>query len=87
MKSLTKVKLHPTSSSTIFFDVGCICPGLKDTLTKSLQSYVVYQFACAGCEACYIGETKHYLNTRIEEHLGKDEKSHIYSHLQENLQR
>ena len=55
----------------------------KDTLPKSLQCYVVYQFICAGCKTCYIGETKCYLNTRIEEHLGKDKKSHIYSHLQE----
>ena len=26
------------------------------------------------------------MNTRIEEHFGKDKKSHIYSHLQENPQ-
>ena len=50
----------------------------KDTLLRSLQSYAVYQFTCAGCKACYIGETKHHLNTRIEEHLGKDKKSHIF---------
>ena len=59
----------------------------KDTLPKSLQSYIVYQFTCAGCKACYIGETKRHLNTRIEEHLGKDKKFHIYLHLQENSQR
>ena len=58
----------------------------KDALPKSLQPYVVYPFTCAGCKACYIGETKRHLNTRIEEHLGKDKKSHIYSHLQENPQ-
>ena len=58
----------------------------KDTLSKSLQSYVFYQFSCAGCKACYIGETKRHLNTRIAEHLGKDKKSQIYSHLQENPQ-
>ena len=58
----------------------------KDNLSKSPQSYVIYQFTCAGCKACYIGETKRHLNTRIEEHLGKDKKSHIYSHLQENSQ-
>ena len=58
----------------------------KDTLPKSLQSYVVYQFTCAGCKACYTGKTKRHLNARIEEHLGKDEISHIYSHLQENSQ-
>ena len=53
--------------------------GCKDTLRQSLQSYVVYQFTCAGCKACYNGETKRHLNTRIEEHFGKDKKSHIYS--------
>ena len=58
----------------------------KDTLPKSLQSYVFYQFSCAGCTACYVGETKRNLNNRIEEHLGKDKKSHIYSHLQENIE-
>ena len=58
----------------------------KDTLPKSLQSYVVYQFTCAGCKAYYIGETKRHLNTRTEEYLGKDKKPHIYSHLQENPQ-
>ena len=58
----------------------------KDTLPKSLQSYVVYQFTCAGCKACCIGGTKRTLNTRIEKYLGKDKKSHIYSHLQENSQ-
>ena len=26
------------------------------------------------------------MNTRIEEHLGKNKKSHIYSHFQENPQ-
>ena len=56
------------------------------SLPKSLQSYVVYQFTCAGCKACYIGETERHLNTRTDEHLGKDKKSHIYSHLQENPQ-
>ena len=58
----------------------------KDTLPKSLQSYVIYQFTCAGCKACYTGETKRHLSTRIDEHLGKDKKSHIHSHLQENPQ-
>ena len=35
---------------------------------------------------CYIGETKRHLNTKIEEYLGKDKQSHIYSNLQENSQ-
>ena len=58
----------------------------KDTLPKPFQSYGVYQFTCAGCKACYIGEANDHLNTSIEEHLRKDKKSHIYSHPQENRQ-
>ena len=72
----TKIAFSPPKLSSFF---SC-----KDTLPKCLQSYVVYQFTCAECKACYVGETKRHLNTRIEEHLGKDKKSHIYSHLQEN---
>ena len=56
----------------------------KDSIPKFLQSYVVYQFTCAGCNACYIGETRSHLKTRIEEHLGKDKNSQIFKHLQEN---
>ena len=44
----------------------------KDSIPKFLQSYVVYQFTGAGCNACYIGETRSPLETRIEEDLGKD---------------
>ena len=58
----------------------------KDSLAKSLQSYVVYQFTCAGCKVCYVGESKRHLNIRIEKHLRKDKKYHIYSHLQQNPQ-
>ena len=56
----------------------------KDSIPKFLQSYVVYQFTCAGCNACYIGETSSHLKTRIEEDLGKDKNLQILKHLQEN---
>ena len=29
----------------------------KDAIPKSSRSRVVYKFACAGCNACYVGET------------------------------
>ena len=29
----------------------------KDKVPKNLNSYVVYEFKCAGCNSCYIGET------------------------------
>ena len=42
------------------------------------------KFLCAGCQSCYISETKRHLPTRISEHLVTDKKSHIFKHLLEN---
>lgn len=65
------------------FKVGDIF-SVKDTIPNTLKSYVVYKFSCAGCNSCYIGETKRHLTTRIKEHLGTDKNSHIYQHLNKN---
>ena len=48
------------------------------TIPKFLQSYVIYQFSFIGYKAYCIIKAKLHLNTRIEEHLGKDKKSNIY---------
>ena len=56
----------------------------KDSIPKFHESYIVYQFTCAGCKVCYISETKHHLKTKFEEHLGKDRNSQILKHVQEN---
>lgn len=61
------------------------CIQIFNIQSKSHQSYAIYQFTCAGCKTCCIGETKRHFN-RTEEHLGKYEKSDIYSRLQENVQ-
>ena len=57
---------------------------VKDPIPKFLKSFVVYKFACPGCNACYIGETTRHLPTRIKEHLETDKKSHIFAHLVNN---
>ena len=31
--------------------------GVKDPVPEGLRSRVVYKFICAGCNACYVGET------------------------------
>ena len=31
--------------------------GVKDPVPDGLRSRVVYKFVCAGCNACYVGET------------------------------
>ena len=46
-----------------------------------MKSLLVYKFTCATCSSCYIGETCRHFKTRIEEHIKKDNKSHIFKHL------
>ena len=57
----------------------------KDCLPSGLKSFVVYKLVCAGCQSCYIGETKRHLPTRVNEHLVIDKKSPIFRHSLENL--
>ena len=55
--------------------------GVKDSIPTDLRSRVIYKFSCAGCSACYVGETNRHLATRIREHLSSDKHSHIFKHL------
>ena len=50
----------------------------KDSYPSVLSSKVVYKFVYASCNASYVGQTHRHLTTRIDEHFGKDKKSHIY---------
>ena len=49
----------------------------KDPIPDDLKSFLVYKFTCASCSSSYIGETCRHFKTRIEEHVKKDNKSHI----------
>ena len=51
----------------------------KDFYPSVPSSKVFYKFVCTRCNASYIGQTHRHLTTRIDEHLGKDKKSHIYN--------
>ena len=53
----------------------------KDPIPNDMKSFLVYRFTCASCHSSYIGETCGHFKTRIEEHIKKDNKSHIYKHL------
>ena len=57
---------------------------VKDAVPHSLRSLVVYKFSCAGCGACYVGETARHFSTRVREHLFSDRNSHIYRHLKDS---
>ena len=56
--------------------------GVKDPIPGGLRLRVVYKFACAGCNACYVGETARHFSTRVREHLVSDRASHVFKHLQ-----
>ena len=47
-----------------------------------MKSFLVYKFTWASCSSSYIGKTCSNLKTRIEDHIKKDNKSHIFKHLQ-----
>ena len=53
----------------------------KGPIPNDLESFLVYKFTCASCSSSYIGETCSYFQTRIEEHIIQDNKSHIFEHL------
>ena len=53
----------------------------KDPIPDDLKYFLVYKFTSASCSSSYIGETCHHFKTRIEEHIRKENKSHIFKHL------
>ena len=55
---------------------------VKDPIPGGLRSRVVYKFTCAGCNACYVGETTRHFSTCVCEHWAVDKASHILKHLQ-----
>ena len=55
--------------------------GVKDPILRGLRTCVVYKFLCASCYACYVGETRRHLSTRVREHLISNGTSHIFRYL------
>ena len=53
----------------------------KDPISDDLKSFLVYKFTFSTFSSSYIGETCRHFKTRIEEHIKKDNKSHIFKHL------
>ena len=52
----------------------------KDKLSPNVSSSLVYKFQCEQCDACYIGETRRHLQTRITEHMKGNPPSEISKH-------
>ena len=71
----TKIKTHRCLFNPLFYF------SVKDATPYFLKYFLVYKFICARGKSCYIGETCHHFITRIEEHIKKDKKSHVFQHL------
>ena len=46
-----------------------------------MKSFLGCKFTCASCSSSYIAKTYRHFKTRIDEHMKKDNKSHIFKHL------
>ena len=53
----------------------------NDPILDDLKYFLTDKITCAGCSSSYIGETCCHFKTRIEEHIKKNNKSHIFKHL------
>lgn len=53
---------------TIPKTLNCIIKRGKDKLDLLKQTELVYKIDCVNCNACYIGQTKRHLMTRVKEH-------------------
>ena len=54
----------------------------KGPIPDDLKSFLVNKSTCASCSSSYIGKTCRHFKSRIEKHIKKDNKSHIFKHLQ-----
>ena len=50
----------------------------KDTTSYFLKSFLAYKFTCARCKSYYISETCRHFITRIDGHIKKDKKFHVF---------
>ena len=52
--------------------------GVKGPIAREPRVGVVYKVLCAGCNACYVGETTRHFSTRVREHMISDRTAHIF---------
>ncbi|EZA61281.1 hypothetical protein X777_11988 [Ooceraea biroi] len=61
--------------------LDCIIKSGKDALPDSNKTGVVYRLKCKDCDACYVGQTKRHLATRVKEHRSDISKREVSIHL------
>ena len=58
--------------------------GVKDPVPDGLRSRVVYKFVCAGCNACYVGETSAGIFPHVLESTKSVTGPLIFRHLKDS---
>ena len=56
----------------------------KIKIPEYRRSYIHYESICAGCNAIYVGETQCHIKARINEHLDRNKRSHVFQDLAGN---
>ena len=73
-------EMHHLKNVVVFFQ-SFLSFVLSRKICDDLKSFLVYKFTCGSCSSSYIGQTCFHFKSRIEEHIKKDYKSHIFKHL------
>ena len=81
MQKRTKEKQTNTERSKGNRSYRFLMNRTQNSISNELKSCLVSKFACASCSCSYIGETCRHFKARVEEHIKKDNKSHIFKHL------
>ena len=50
--------------------IKTVLPSLKPQIPRMLQSNVVYEIKCTGCNSSYVGQMTRHLQKRFKEHTG-----------------
>ena len=53
---------------------------IKDKVKKEHEHNLVYETRCPDCDVIYVGEAGRRLSMRVDDHGGKDKKSHVLKH-------
>ena len=63
------------------FNIRLVLIHSKIKIIFHIKTWLHKLFTYASCSSSYIGETCRHFKTRIEEHIKKDNKPHIFKHI------
>ena len=71
-------QINPRLIGINSFSIGSLL-SYKDVLPDLLRPSVVYKFTCAGCNSCYVGQTRLQLQLRVHKHRGTSFRTNLPS--------